>query len=210
MKKPRDPISAYTHMAALIFALIVTPFVLYKAVIEKELLPVIIYMNSMIILFAASTCYHTFTKGVEVLKRIDHCSIFLLIAGTYTPFCLISLRGRTGYILLAVIWSIAIAGTVFKLFFVHCPRWLSSVIYITMGWSVVFTLPQLLQTLNKGGFVLLLVGGIIYTVGGVIYALKPKIFKNEEKTGFGNHELFHLFVNAGTLCHFLCIALFVL
>ena len=134
--------------------------------------------------------------------------IFVLIAGTYTPVCLIILGGKIGYTLLAVVWSIAAVGMLIKAFWVTCPKWFSSVIYIAMGWVCVFVFGNLWSTLPLGGFLWLLAGGIIYTIGGVIYALKLPIFNSKHK-GFGSHEVFHLFCMAGSFCHFIFMYLYV-
>ena len=159
----------------------------------------------MILLYAASTAYHSFNLSARanlILKKIDHMMIFVLIAGTYTPMCLIVLHGRTGYILLATVWGIAIAGIVIKALWVTCPKWFSSILYIAMGWVCVLAFTQILNSLSPAAFGWLLAGGIIYTVGGIIYALKLPIFNAKHKQ-FGSHEIFHLFVMAGSLCHFI-------
>ena len=132
--------------------------------------------------------------------------ISVLIAGSYTPICLLVLGGRTGLILLAIVWAFAIAGILIKAFWVFCPKWVSSVLYIGMGWTCVLAFTQLLNSLSPAAFGWLLAGGIIYTVGGVIYALK---FENHWKN-FGLHEIFHLFVMAGSACHFVVMYAFVL
>lgn len=134
--------------------------------------------------------------------------IFVLIAGSYTPICLIVLGGSLGYKLLAIIWSIAIAGMIIKACWITCPKWFSSILYISMGWVCVGVFGQLLSTLPPAAFLWLLAGGIIYTVGGVIYALKLPIF-NSRHANFGSHEVFHLFVMAGSICHFIFMYLYV-
>lgn len=134
-----------------------------------------------------------------ILKKCDHLSIFLLIAGSYTPVCVIALKGTIGIRLLAFIWTLAVIGMIFKLFWVTCPKWVSSVIYTAMGWACILRIPALYAILGSG-FYWLLAGGILYTVGAVFYALKPKWLSNPE---FGNHEVFHLFVLAGSFCHFI-------
>jgi hemolysin III len=128
--------------------------------------------------------------------------IFVLIAGTYTPVCLIVLGGKQGYTLLAVVWSIAIVGMTVKALWINCPKWFSSVIYISMGWVCLGVFGTLWNVLPHAAFLWLLAGGIIYTVGGVIYALKLPLFNAAHKY-FGSHEIFHLFVMAGSLCHFI-------
>ena len=163
-----------------------------------------IFMASMIILYAASTIYHTFDISEKVnlvLKRIDHMSICILIAGSYTPVCLTVLRDSVGLHLLTIVWILAAAGMIFKLFWVTCPKWISSVIYISMGWVCVIAMPQLIGSLSLSQFLWLLAGGLIYTAGGVIYALKFPVFHDRFKY-FGCHELFHVFVMAGSVCHF--------
>ena len=127
--------------------------------------------------------------------------ISILIAGTYTPVCLIAIRGTLGYTLLAIVWGIAIFGIILKAFWVNCPKWISSVLYIGMGWTCILAFTQILNSLSREAFMWLLTGGIIYTIGGVIYALKLPIF-NSRHENFGSHEIFHLFVMGGSFCHF--------
>ena len=135
--------------------------------------------------------------------------IFVLIAGSYTPVCLLAIPGMTGYILLAVVWIIALLGMGFKYFWVYCPKWISSVLYIAHGWACVVAFPQLLNTLSIGCFLWLLAGGLIYTAGGVIYALKLSAFENRH-INFGCHEIFHLFVMAGSFCHYIVMYVYLL
>ena len=126
--------------------------------------------------------------------------IFLLIAGTYTPICLTAIGGTTGIFLLAAVYSIALIGIIIKAFWINCPKWFSSAIYIGMGWVCIFAMPQILGALNTPAFLWLLFGGILYTTGGIIYALKLNVFNAAHKH-FGSHEIFHLFVMAGSFCH---------
>ena len=135
--------------------------------------------------------------------------ISVLIAGSYTPICLLVLGGRTGVMLLAIVWSIALAGILIKAFWVYCPKWVSSVLYIGMGWTCVLAFTQILNRLSRAGFFWLLIGGIIYTAGGVIYALKLPVFNGRHRY-FGSHEIFHLFVMGGSICHFIVMYSFVL
>ena len=146
----------------------------------------------MIGLYGASTIYHTLDISPNVnriLKKIDHMMIFILIAGTYTPVCLIVLGDRTGWGLLALVWGIAIAGIVIKACWIYCPKWFSSVLYIAMGWVCVLAMKKIVAALPPAAFGWLLAGGIIYTIGGVIYALKLPIFNSRHKN-FGSHEIF--------------------
>lgn len=210
----KDRISALTHFIGFLAALAGMPLLLMKAAAHHaDAMPALsIFMGSMILLYGASASYHAFNinpKANLVLKRIDHCNIFLLIAGSYTPICVMALPPEKGAGLLLFIWSAAFLGIIFKLFFVTCPKWVSSVLYIAMGWACVSYIPLLARSM-QGGFLWLLAGGIFYTVGGVIYAMRLNLFKKLSRVGFGNHELFHLFVMAGSLCHYLMIYLYLL
>ncbi len=214
-KHIKDPGSAITHFIGMLMAIFAAVPLLIKAANEPSQIYIIsltIYAASLILLYAASTTYHTFDVSERVntiLKKIDHMMISVLIAGSYTPVCLIVLKGRTGLILLAVVWSIAIAGIMIKAFWVYCPKWVSSVLYIGMGWTCVLAFTQILNNMSPAAFGWLLAGGIIYTVGGVIYALKLPIFNNRHKN-FGSHEIFHLFVMGGSACHFVVMYAFLL
>ena len=206
--KLKDPGSAITHFIGMLMAMFAATPLILRAMRAPDTVHVIslsIFIVSMILLYAASTTYHTFDlseRTNKILKKLDHCMIFVLIAGSYTPICLIVLHGRTGLMLLALVWSIAILGIIFKLCWVTCPKWVSSVLYIAMGWVCVLAFTQILNSLPAAAFNWLLAGGIIYTVGGIIYALKLPIFIAHHKY-FGSHEIFHLFVMAGSICHFI-------
>ena len=217
MKKKhiKDPGSAITHFIGMLMAIFAAFPLLIKAAHEPSriyLISLAIYAVSLILLYAASTTYHTFDFSERVntiLKKIDHMMIFVLIAGSYTPVCLLVIGGRKGITLLCIVWAFAIVGILIKAFWVFCPKWVSSVLYIGMGWTCVLAFTQLLNSLSPAAFGWLLAGGIIYTVGGVIYALKLPIFNNKHKY-FGSHEIFHLFVMAGSACHFVVMYAFVL
>lgn len=206
--KLKDPGSAITHFIGMLMAMFAATPLILRAMRAPDTVHVIslsIFIVSMILLYAASTTYHTFDlseRTNKILKKLDHCMIFVLIAGSYTPICLIVLHDRTGLMLLALVWSIAILGIIFKLCWVTCPKWVSSVLYIAMGWVCVLAFTQILNSLPAAAFNWLLAGGIIYTVGGIIYALKLPIFNAHHKY-FGSHEIFHLFVMAGSICHFI-------
>lgn len=208
----KDPGSAITHLIAFVLTLLasIPLWICAKQTNDMtSLLSMIIFSFSMMALYAASTCYHSFDttpKANRVRKKIDHMMIFILIAGSYTPICLLALPTPTSAILLAAVWSIAFLGCILKLCWIYCPKWVSSVLYIAMGWTYLFALPQLLQSLHTAQFIWLLAGGIIYTIGGVIYALKLPLF-NSLHPHFGSHEIFHLFVMGGSLCHFVVMFL---
>lgn len=210
----KDPGSAITHFIGMMMAMFASTPLLIKASRQPDKIYMIalgIFISSMILLYAASTLYHTLDLSEKVnkfLKRIDHMMIFVLIAGTYTPICIIALPQPLGIKLLALVWGIALIGIVVKMFWVTCPKWFSSVLYIGMGWLCVLAFTQLLNSLSVAAFGWLLAGGIIYSIGGVIYALKLPVF-NAKHRYFGSHEIFHLFVMGGSVCHFIVMYVFV-
>ena len=210
----REPGSAITHFIAMMMAVFATVPLLVKAGIQsgwENFLAMAIFMGSMILLYGASATYHSVEltgRSLRVFRKLDHMMIFVLIAGSYTPVCLIVLGGKLGYTLLALVWGIAAVGMLVKACWITCPKWFSSVIYIAMGWVCVLVFGPLLKTLSAPAFLWLLAGGIIYTVGGVIYALKLPIFNAKHKF-FGSHEVFHLFVMGGSICHFIFMYLYV-
>ena len=214
-KKIKDPGSAITHFIGMMMAVFAGVPLLIKAASEPTsvyLFSAVVYIASMILLYMASTMYHKFDVSEKInrcLKKFDHMMISVLIAGTYTPICLLVLDKPLGYFLLALVWSFALVGIIIKAFWVTCPKWFSSVLYIGMGWTCVIAFTQLLDALSSAAFGLLLAGGIIYTIGGVIYALKLPIFNNKHKN-FGSHEIFHLFVMGGSACHFIMLYVFVM
>ena len=203
----REPGSAITHYIGMLLSLIAAAPLLVKAEISgipSALTAMGIFILTMILLYAASTIYHTLDVKAGVLKvfrKLDHMMIFVLIAGTYTPICLLVLKGKVGMIMLALVWGIAVVGMVLKAFWVTCPKWFSSIIYIAMGWICLLVFPTLFRDLKTPAFLWLLAGGILYTVGGVVYALRLQAFNCVHKY-FGSHEIFHLFVMAGSFCHF--------
>lgn len=211
----KDPGSAITHFIGMLLAIFAAVPLIIKAAHEPGriyLVSIIIYAASLVLLYAASTSYHTFNRSERVntiLKKIDHMMISVLIAGSYTPICLLVLGGKRGLILLAIVWSFAIVGILIKAFWVYCPRWVSSLLYIGMGWTCVLAFTQILNSMSTAAFLWLLAGGVIYTVGGVIYALKLPLFNLKHKN-FGSHEIFHLFVMGGSACHFVVMYVFVL
>ena len=212
--RPKDPISSLTHFIGFLFSIAATPFVLaYASAYMPEMtgvLSVAVFFLTMTLLYGASAGYHAFhisEKADRILRKIDHCNIFLLIAGSYTPVCMLAMNREHGLLLLGLIWAIALAGIVFKICWITCPKWVSSVLYIFMGWVCLIYIPEIRAAIGPLGFSLLLLEGIFYTAGGIIYALKPRIFPKEKETGFGNHELFHCFVMAGSLFHFLLVLL---
>ncbi|MFJ7725140.1 hemolysin III family protein [Neobacillus sp. NPDC097160] len=210
----REPINGLTHLTGAILAFVGLLAMVIKAAMTTPtplaLSAVIIFGVSMILLYSASATYHMVIARDQViafLRRLDHSMIFVLIAGTYTPFCFISLNGKTGAILFSIISGVAISGVVFKMVWFNCPRWISTALYIAMGWMIVFVFSPLTGSLNPVGLFLLILGGIFYTIGGVIYGAKPKFLETKH---LGFHEIFHIFIMLGSLAHFLSVYLYVI
>ena len=203
----REPGSALTHFIAMLLALCAAVPLLVRAAVHsgvKSLTAMTVFMISMVLLYAASTIYHSVNcsgRILRIFRKLDHMMIFVLIAGTYTPVCLLTLPKPSGLMLLAAVWGIALVGIFIKGFWITCPKWFSSVLYIAMGWSCLSVLGQLFSLLPLHAFLWLLAGGLIYTAGGIIYALRLPLFDARHPM-FGLHEIFHLFVMAGSLCHF--------
>ncbi|OOG94030.1 hypothetical protein BTH41_03043 [Bacillus mycoides] len=171
---------------------------------------VILFGVGMMILYAASSVYHSVVASERVIyffRKLDHSMIFLLIAGTYAPFCLITLQAANGLLLFVLVYATAICGIVFKMFWFNCPRWLSTAIYLMMGWLIVLFFAPLSENLSIEGILFLVLGGVFYTIGGFIYGAKPKWL---EFKYIGHHEIFHIFVLLGSLAHFLCVYCYVI
>ena len=214
-EKDRDPYdglrpwSAITHGAGALLAALGTALLLLRC-ITMGLSPwhtvsFLIYGLSMVGLYTASTLYHCLNvsvKGRIALRKYDHTSIYFLIAGTYTPVCLVALReiGAWGWGLFGVIWGLALAGTVLTLLWISAPRWLTAGIYIAMGWLALSAVLPLTRCLPAEGFFWVLGGGVLYTIGGVLYAVK---WPGRHNPRFGCHEIFHLFILLGSLFHFM-------
>lgn len=209
----REPVNSLTHAFGALASLVALILMVSYSSMKDSTIAIVssvIFGVGMILLYTASAVYH-WSKGPESrilrLKKFDHISIFVLIASTYTPFCLLALPKPQQIIMMSIVWSIAFAGLFIKLFWIHAPRWLSTLMYIAMGWMSVTIFPYMDEGFGMGGFTWLAAGGIFYTVGAVIYALKkPVLLPNV----FGFHELWHLFVMGGTFCHFWSIYQYVL
>ena len=210
----REPGSALTHMAAMFLSAGASLPLLLKASNLGGLyvFAMLIFALSMILLYGASAFYHAINLSpaiIRIFRKLDHSMIFVLIAGSYTPVCILVLNHKIGIPLLIAVWSFAVIGILLKVLWINCPRWLSSTIYIALGWSVVLVMRPIYTSLSRAAFLWLLVGGVVYTVGGVVYALKLKGF-NDKHPYFGSHEIFHLFVMAGSFCHFIFMYQFLL
>lgn len=212
--KLKDPGSAITHGIATLLAFAgASPLILKAAKSHNTLhiAAISIFILTMILLYAASTIYHSIDSTEKInrrLRKMDHMMIFIMIAGSYTPVCLITLHNKLGYGLCLLVWTIAILGILLKGFWINCPKWLSSILYISMGWLCVLAFVPIFHALPRAGFRWLLAGGIIYTIGGIIYALKLPLFNSRHKN-FGSHEIFHIFVMFGSICHFIVMYFFI-
>jgi len=206
ISKMREPVNGLTHLAGALAAVIGQIVLLTMAWsgVEK-FVSVLIYGFSLILLFASSATYHLVQAGpktVQNLRKLDHSAIFLLIAGTYTPICMIAFTGFFRWGLLLIVWSIAIIGILVKLFYINSPRWLSAGVYVLMGWLCVSAAGQMLTALSPVALTWLIVGGAVYTLGAIVYA--TKIF-NFIPGVFGYHEVWHIFVLAGAAAHFIAV-----
>jgi len=198
--------NSVTHGIGLLLALAALSVMVVFAALRGTAWHVVacsIYGTTLVLLFTASTLYHSlpWPRVKAVLKIIDHSAIYLVIAGTYTPFLLVPLRGPWGWSLFGVIWGLALAGIVFKIFYTGRFKLLSTLIYIGMGWIVVIAIRPLYVNLPMGGLLWLLAGGLFYTGGAIFYMKRSIPF---------NHAIWHAFVLAGSLCHFISIMFFVI
>jgi hemolysin III len=204
----RDPFSGFSHLAGAAIGFAILCFLVIQASRYGDVWKITsfsIFGTCMILMFASSAVYHlaqTSEKNILTLKRIDHMAIFAMIAGTYTPICLISLRDSFGWTLLISVWGIAISGILLKIFWIGAPRWLSTLIYVAMGWACVFGLSTMKAAMPEASFDWLVYGGVAYTVGAVVYGTK---WPNPWPSNFGFHEIWHLFVMAGAFSHAMAI-----
>jgi hemolysin III len=162
-----------------------------------------VYGATLVMLYAASTLYHSFRspRMKHIFKVIDHCAIYLLIAGTYTPFTLVMLRGGWGWCLFGIVWMLTFVGIVFKIFFVNKFQIISTMIYVLMGWLAIVAIKPMVSTIPLGCIIWLVAGGLFYTIGVVFFAWNKLPY---------NHAIWHVFVIAGSICHFLAVLLYVL
>jgi len=210
----REPFNAFSHLIGAVLSFIGLIAMIIKSsstgAPALQTAAVIIFGLSLLLLYTASTIYHMAIAKDNViafLRKFDHSMIYALIAGSYAPFCLIALNGSTGWIIFSIVSIAAISGILFKMVWFNCPRWLSTALYIVLGWVIVFAIVPLSSVLGVGGLSLLIGGGALYTIGGIIYAIKPKFL---ELKHLGFHEIFHLFILAGSLAHFCSVYFYVL
>lgn len=204
--------SALTHLGGAVFGLVGIVLFLIGNKISNAVTAAafLIFGISMVLLYSTSTAYHLIDKSKQkaklIMRKLDHIMIFVFVAGSYTPICLLVLNNNVGYKLLALVWSITIIGAFIKLFWITAPNWVSSILYIGMGWLAVSVLSPLVNNMPLGGMIWLMIGGLLYTVGGVIYGFKKPNFNNKY---FGFHELFHIFVLGGSFCHYIMMFFYV-
>ena len=202
--KLKDPVSGLTHFAGALLSVAALVLLVCFSALHATAWHVVsfsIFGASLILLYTASSLYHLLPlseKATMIFRKIDHMMIFVLIAGTYTPLCLVPLRGAWGWSLFGTVWGLAFAGIAMKVFWLYAPRWLYTSIYLGMGWIVVIAIMPLIKTMPANGVLWLAAGGASYSIGAVIYAIKkPNITK-----AFGFHEIFHIFVILGSISHF--------
>ena len=208
----REPVNGLTHAAGGVLAVAGLVVLLATAASARrvdQLVAFGVFGLSLISLYTASSLYHLLPlspSGVAKLRRLDHMSIFVLIAGTYTPFCLLALEGTWRWGLLSLIWVLALCGVLLKLLWMDAPRWLSVVLYLGMGWVALIAAPALFRAVEVGGMAWVLAGGLTYRAGALVYALKrPNLVPGV----FGFHEVWHLLVMAGSACHFWAVLRYV-
>ncbi|MPQ43223.1 PAQR family membrane homeostasis protein TrhA [Clostridium tarantellae] len=209
----REPINGLTHLFGAFLSIIALILMVIKAIklngFGLASLSVCLFGLSLILLYSASATYHLVKakdNAIAFLRRLDHSMIFILIGGSYMPYLLIGLEGKSRVFLTTLIIILTILGVLFKMIWFNCPRWLSTLLYIGMGWISIFAIPYF-ENIPAEAMLWLLIGGILYTLGGIIYATKPK-FLNYSYFGF--HEIFHIFILLGSLSHFISVFFFLL
>ena len=208
----REPISSITHLIAgglsvVALVLLISKQLILGNVNEMLFISSIIFGVSLILLYFTSGIYHAISatkeKTVKMMKKLDHSMIYILIAGSYSPFCLYVLPKKVGIPVFTILWIIALVGITLKILWINMPRVLSTALYIGMGWVALFVIKDLYANLVPQAFFLLVLGGVLYTIGGVIYAIKKPNFKN-----WNFHDIFHIFTMLGSLSHFLLVFIY--
>ena len=198
----REPVNAITHLSAAVISVIGVALMMIKNTVSsiESLISILVFGVSLILLYTVSGVFHM-VKNLRIVKwlqKVDHAMIFIFIAASYTPYCLLALQGVWKVSLMTLVWVIAIAGVVISIFYIQMPRMYKTAIYLFMGWLCVIAIYPLWQSLPSYGVIWLVLGGILYTIGAFIYGFKKPNFTKE----FGFHELFHLFVMLGSFCHY--------
>jgi hemolysin III len=206
LKKLREPVNSLTHWGGAVLALIgLVALLIVGWSTPAKIISLAVYGVSLIFLFSASATYHMVQvkdKALEIFRKVDHAAIFVLIAGTYTPFCINAFEGFWKWGMLSIVWSLAVIGIIVKIFYIRAPRWLNASIYVLMGWISVLAGGQMLAALPAWVFTWLIIGGVIYTLGAVVYM--TKIF-NFKPGVFGFHEVWHIFVLLAAAAHFVAV-----
>lgn len=200
-----EKLNIWSHAFGIFLSIIALVLLIIKAVQQDNIWMMIsfpIFGVSLILLYLASTLYHASKEPQKrfKLKVFDHAAIYVLIAGSYTPFTLVSLNGETGWLIFSMVWVMAFTGIILKLFFTGKFKIVSTAMYVLMGWLIIFYFQDLTASLHEKGVFYLILGGILYTIGAILYSIKKIKF---------NHAIFHFFVLAGSFCHFLSIYLYV-
>lgn len=210
-KNARDPVSSWTHFVGAVGAVLGTILLLFLCALHQKntaaLFSCLIFGLSMVALYTASSTYH-YAHGsphkLEKLRKLDHSMIYVLIAGSYTPICMTFMEPLHGFAFTSAMWLLAFIGIFLKLCWMGTPRWLSTSIYLLMGWAIIFDLPAF-QSIPPVCLTLIALGGVAYSIGAVLYILKKPNFSKD----FGFHEIFHLFIQLGTLFHFFAVAIYI-
>jgi len=208
----REPVNALTHSAGALLSAVGLIMLLAKALENSSTRQVVafsIFGGSLVAMYSVSAFYHSFNlseRAIAHMRRIDHMMIYILIAGTYTPICLLMLPERLGLLLLVSVWALATIGTAQKIVWMHAPTWASTALYLGMGWIAILLIKPMLAVAPAAFFFWVLAGGLFYSLGAVVYALKwPRPSTIERPRAFGSHEIWHLFVMAGSFSHFWAI-----
>lgn len=218
MSKIKDPVSGISHLIGAILSIAgLVMLIIYASLYGEgawDIVSFSVFGVGLTLLYTFSALYHLLNigeKGTKVFRKFDHIMIYILIAATYTPICLGPIRGPWGWTIFGIVWLLAIIGTILTAVWLEAPRWLTTGIYIGMGWTVIIMIYPLLNTFNQlhalPSLLWLLLGGIFYTIGGVIYGMKKAPFTTKH---FGFHEIFHIFVLLGSMCHFWFIFRYIL
>lgn len=210
MKKVKEPVSGFSHLIGGVLSVAgLVLLVVYASLYGEgawDIVSYAIFGTGLVLLYTFSSLYHLLNlgeKGTRVFKKFDHMMIYVLIAASYTPICLGPLRGGWGWSIFGIVWALAVLGIILTAVWIKAPRWLTTSIYIAMGWLVIIMFYPLIKTFYEANalssLLWLLAGGIFYTIGGVIYGLKKSPFTTKH---FGFHEIFHIFVMLGSFCQF--------
>jgi hemolysin III len=208
----REPFSGLSHAAGALLSVLALIILVLTAINEGTaalIVGVSVFGVSLILLYSASALYHLLHAPPPIIRRLqklDHVMIYVLIAGSYTPFCLVTLEGAWGWSILGVVWGLALLGAIMKLAWLQMPEHFSTLLYVGMGWVAVVAIFPLIENLSPAGFAWTVAGGVLYTVGAVFFALEPE---GHDRRSFGFHEVFHLFVLAGSFSHFWAVWLYV-